>query len=69
VPEPRAGKNRLHLDIKVARGLPDGERRAHIDAEAARLSAAGGGVVRRVDGPDGFWIIMRDVPTASTTPS
>lgn len=62
VPEPKpVGKNRLHLDIKVARGLPSGERRARIEAEVARLEAAGARVARRVDEPDKFWIVMRDV--------
>jgi hypothetical protein len=62
VPEPKpAGKNRLHLDIKVARGLPADERRVRIENEAARLEAAGASVARRIDEPDRFWIIMRDV--------
>jgi hypothetical protein len=61
VPEPKAGKNRLHLDIKIAKSMPGGERRDRIEAEATRLSAAGGTIVRRVDGPDGFWIVMHDV--------
>jgi len=46
VPEPKApGKNRLHLDIKVARGLPADERRTRIEAEATRLVAAGGSII------------------------
>jgi hypothetical protein len=62
VPEPKApGKNRLHLDVKVARGLPADERRTRIEAEATRLVAAGGRIAQRVDEPDKFWIIMHDV--------
>ena len=62
VPEPKAAsKNRLHLDIKVARGLPADERRTRIEAEAARLLAAGGSIARRIDEPGKFWIIMHDV--------
>ncbi|HLL64122.1 MAG TPA: VOC family protein [Micromonosporaceae bacterium] len=62
VPEPTApGKNRLHLDIKVAGGLPADQRRARIEAEAARLVAAGGSIAQRIDEPASFWIIMRDV--------
>lgn len=62
VPEPKpAGKNRLHLDIKVAPGLPSAERRERIEAEAARLEAAGATISRRTDEPEKFWIIMRDV--------
>lgn len=61
VPERAAGKNRLHLDIKVARGLEGDERRARIESEAARIETAGGTISERVDGPDGFWIVMQDV--------
>jgi hypothetical protein len=61
VPEPKAGKNRLHLDIKVAQGLDGDERRARIESEAARLLAAGATLADRVDGPQGFWIVLRDV--------
>lgn len=62
VPEPKPGaKNRLHLDIKVARGLPSDQRRARIEAEAARLAAAGAAIAHQVDEPDKFWIVMRDV--------
>lgn len=59
--EPTAGKNRLYLDVKVARGLSADGRRARIEAEATRLSAAGGSIARHVDEPDEFWIIMHDV--------
>jgi hypothetical protein len=62
VPEPKTpGKNRLHLDIKVARGLPAPERRDRIETEAARLVAAGGSIAQRIDQPDKFWIVMHDV--------
>jgi hypothetical protein len=61
VPEPKVAKNRLHLDIKVGRRLSGGERRERIEAEVARLSAAGATVARQVDEPDGFWIVMHDV--------
>ena len=61
VPEPKAAKNRVHLDIKVARGLSGDQRRERIEAEAARLSAAGATVARRVEEGHGFWIVMHDV--------
>jgi hypothetical protein len=62
VPEQKtAAKNRLHLDIKVASGLPPEEGRARIEAEAARLAEAGATFAGRIDEPDGFWIVMRDV--------
>jgi hypothetical protein len=34
VPEPKVAKNRLHLDIKVARGLSGDERRALAEPSA-----------------------------------
>ncbi len=61
VPEEKAGKNRVHLDIKVARGLDGDERRERITAESERLRAAGATVAERVDEPDRFWVVMRDV--------
>src|SRR5581483_7904932 len=56
VPEPKAGKNRLHLDV-----LTDGP----MEAEVARLAAAGAEVVEArqdppsLDNPD-TWTVMRD---------
>jgi hypothetical protein len=62
VPEPApAGKNRLHLDVTCAEGLAGDERRARIEAEAARLRAAGATVSRQIDGPEGFWYVLCDV--------
>lgn len=61
VAESKGGKNRLHLDIKVAQGLTGDERKARIDAEAARLVAAGASVAEKVDGPQHYWIVLRDV--------
>ncbi|MET9022411.1 VOC family protein [Actinopolymorpha sp. NPDC004070] len=58
VPEDKAVKNRLHLDIKVSRGLPADQVRMRQDAEAERLVAAGAKVLTRV--PDGV-IVMQDV--------
>jgi hypothetical protein len=46
VPEPKVAKNRVHLDIKVARGLSDDARRARIEAETPR---------------EGYWVVMHDV--------
>ncbi|GAB6904128.1 VOC family protein [Kineosporia succinea] len=41
VPEPKAGKNRLHLDIRVAAELRGDERMSALEAEADRLVALG----------------------------
>ncbi|URN14773.1 MULTISPECIES: VOC family protein [Streptomyces] len=53
VPEAKAGKNRLHIDVH---GEPGG-----LDALVARLEGLGAVRVREVDkGPAGHWWIMRD---------
>jgi hypothetical protein len=61
VSESKSGKNRLHLDIKVAEGLSGDQRRTRIEFETDRLLAAGAEIVKRVDDGDGFWTVMRDV--------
>lgn len=60
VPESKTGKNRLHLDIKVAPGLDGDDRRARIEAEAERLIGLGASIAEPIDEPDGFHLIMRD---------
>jgi hypothetical protein len=57
VPEGRTVKNRLHLDIKVSKGLPPDQVRARQDAEAERLVAAGATIAEYVEGH----FIMQDV--------
>lgn len=53
VPEPKQGKNRLHLDVHVG----DGD----VEALAARLEALGARRAEFVDqGPAGKWWVMRD---------
>jgi hypothetical protein len=53
VPEPKAGKNRLHLDVHSGPG--------GLDGLVARLEALGATRVREVDeGPAGHWWVMRD---------
>ena len=52
VPEPRTGKNRLHLDLRAA----DGDQAA----EVARLESLG---ARRTDvgqGPEATWVVLAD---------
>lgn len=41
VPEPKAAKNRVHLDVRAAPGLQGNERMAALEAEADRLVALG----------------------------
>ena len=45
VPEAKAAKNRVHLDVRAAPGLTGDERMAALEAEAARLVTLG--AVRR----------------------
>lgn len=52
VPEPKSGKNRLHLDVHAAPGTRD--------EELARLKALGAAEVRRVDERGGSWVLLTD---------
>lgn len=62
VPEPKAAKNRVHLDVRAAEGLRGDERMAALEAEAERLVQHGATRGRRFD-PDGIeigFIVMAD---------
>ncbi|MFJ4687310.1 VOC family protein [Streptomyces sp. NPDC088789] len=52
VPEPKTGKNRLHLDLH-----PGAERRS---AERDRLTALGASVLEEVKQAGGEWLLMSD---------
>lgn len=52
VPEAKAVKNRVHLDLKVGRDA--------CDAEVARLVGLGAVKVGDHDGPDGYWVFLQD---------
>ncbi|MFC9491219.1 VOC family protein, partial [Streptomyces hydrogenans] len=65
VPEPKTGKNRLHLDLKVGggRAVPLAVRRARVDGEVARLTAIGATVLYAMDEPDGmdyYAVVLQD---------
>ncbi|MGW4384931.1 VOC family protein [Streptomyces sp. NPDC004685] len=47
VPEDKAAKNRVHLDVRAAPGLQGEERMTALEAECARLVALGAARVRR----------------------
>lgn len=47
VPEDKAGKNRVHLDVRAAPGLEGDERMAVLEAECDRLVALGATRVKR----------------------
>ncbi|MCX6401102.1 MAG: VOC family protein [Propionibacteriales bacterium] len=49
VPEDKAGKNRVHLDVRAAPGLQGEERMAALEAECERLVALGGNRLQRHD--------------------
>ena len=57
VPEGKAAKNRLHLDIGA--GYPDHDR-TRIEAHVTRLVEAGGAVQRRVEEDGEFWVVLTD---------
>ncbi|GAB3806053.1 VOC family protein [Micromonospora zhanjiangensis] len=49
VPEDKAGKNRVHLDVRAAPGLRGEERMAALEAECARLVGLGATRGRRYE--------------------
>jgi hypothetical protein len=65
VPEPKSGKNRLHLDLKHTPGreaMAYADRRASVDAEVQRLVALGASVayVNAPDGADYYAVTLHD---------
>jgi catechol 2,3-dioxygenase-like lactoylglutathione lyase family enzyme len=62
VPEPKATKNRVHLDLNVGGplGTPLDERKAAVDREVKRMIDLGAEVVREVEERGEFWVVMRD---------
>jgi hypothetical protein len=52
VPEPKAVKNRVHLDVNVGHDAVDGE--------VTRLESLGAGVVERVEQAGERWVVMAD---------
>ncbi|MBB3050616.1 hypothetical protein FHS23_001611 [Prauserella isguenensis] len=63
VPEAKAGKNRLHIDVRAAPGLEGEPRMAALEEEAERLVALGAKRLERFEPapPLGAgWIVMAD---------
>lgn len=60
VPEGKAAKNRLHLDIGIGAGVEPGQRREAVDAESGRLTEHGASVVRHHEQRNEYWIVMQD---------
>lgn len=63
VPEGKAVKNRVHLDVRVGTGLVGRERLAALKAECARLEGLGATCVRvlEADAYNESCIVMQDV--------
>ena len=62
VPEPKTGKNRVHLDIGVTPGheWTTEERRGPIAAKVAELVALGATEVETIEEGGGMFTVMRD---------
>lgn len=62
VPEPKTVKNRVHVDVDAAPGTLRGsaERRAGARRRAAELTARGARLLREVDEPAGWCLVMAD---------
>jgi hypothetical protein len=62
VPEPKAAKNRVHLDLNVGGPLGTSldERKTAVGREAKRMTGIGAEVVREVEERGEFWVVMRD---------
>ena len=63
VPERKAVKNRVHLDVRVATGLTGDARVAALEVEAARLVGFGATRMRllEADGENEACLVMKDV--------
>ncbi|MFD6157336.1 VOC family protein [Nocardia sp. NPDC060256] len=63
VPEGKAVKNRVHLDVRVGTGLVGEERLAALEAECVRLVGLGAvrGELLRADGVNESCQLMQDV--------
>jgi Glyoxalase-like domain len=62
VPEAKAGKNRMHLDLNVSGGPgePEEVRRTTVAAEVDRLVGLGATKVAEMNEWGGYWVVMRD---------
>lgn len=63
VPEGKASKNRVHLDVRAAPGLEGDERMAALEAEATRLVTLGAKRLQRFEPEPPMsngWLVMTD---------
>ena len=62
VSEPKAAKNRVHLDVNASgdAGVPVEEPRHRVDREARRLAGHGAAVLEEHEEHGGYWVVMQD---------
>ncbi|HET6910980.1 MAG TPA: VOC family protein [Mycobacteriales bacterium] len=61
VPEPKAVKSRLHLDVYVSPwGSPPAQSKPIVDAEAERLGAMGATQLQAFEKSDDYFVVMSD---------
>ena len=60
VPEAKAVKNRIHLDLNISTGTTAAERRRDLEAEVERALRLGASEVGRVEEGDEYWVVLRD---------
>ena len=62
VPEPKQGKNRLHLHIRVSQGpgTPIEEKRAAVHAGVERMESLGATRLGDVEEMGSYWMVMQD---------
>jgi hypothetical protein len=62
VPEPKAGKNRVHLDVNAGggRGTPEDERVKRVDEAVAALVERGATLVEERSKMGDRWVVMLD---------
>ena len=62
VTNPKAGKNRVHLDVNVGggRSVQEEERKRRIQSEVERLIGLGAAKLNVVEETGEFWVVMAD---------
>lgn len=62
VPEPKAAKNRMHLDVNAGGGrdTPEDERRGRVEAKVEELVSAGASLQRDAEERGEHWVVLQD---------
>jgi Glyoxalase-like domain len=60
VPEPKIIKNRVHLDVRLAPGMPTSTTRPLVEHEVQRLVALGATHVRTDEDESDYYVVMQD---------